>query len=384
MGQAVAMSGQWMQTVAQGLLVLMLTGSGTALGVVTALQTLPVLLLGAWGGVFVDRYSKRHILYITQAAQLVTGIVIGVLILTDDITLWMVYVAALANGVIKVFDNPTRQTFVREMVGNDYLTNAVSLNSMTINLARVAGPALAGVLVATVGIGHCFVIGGLTYLAVIYMLMRMRVEELRPAATVKRARGQMVAGWNYVRKDPVVGNILLMMAIIGTFTYEFSVVLPLLAEFTFENGASGYAALTSAMGVGAVFGGIYTAGRKRSTGSMPVLSAALFGISVALVAVAPTFTFALIGIVIVGFFSINFTSLANVTIQLASRSDMQGRVMSFWSIAFLGTTPIGGPIMGFVGEHAGARVALLIGGIAALVAAGIGLMTTRARNPSTE
>lgn len=374
-GQAVSMTGQWMQSVAQGLLVLMLTGSGTALGVVTALQTLPVLFLGAWGGVIVDRYPKRAILYITQAAQLITGVAIGVLILTDDIRLWMVLVAALANGVIKVFDNPTRQTFVREMVGTEYLTNAVSLNSMTMNLARVVGPALAGLLIAGTGIGLCFVLGGLSYIAVIFMLARMRSEELRPAPVLKRAKGQMAAGWNYVRTEPVVRNVLIMMAIIGTFTYEFSVVLPLLAEFTFKNGASGFAALTSAMGVGAVAGGIYTAGRRRSTSKMLVISAALFGGSVILAAVSPTFTAALVAMVVVGFFSINFTSLGNVTIQLASRPDMQGRVMSFWSIAFLGTTPIGGPIMGFIGEHAGARVALLIGGIAAIAAAGVGLMS---------
>lgn len=378
-GQAVSMTGQWMQSVAQGLLVLMLTGSGTALGVVTALQTLPVLFLGAWGGVIVDRYPKRAILYITQAAQLVTGVAIGVLILTDDIRLWMVLLAALANGVIKVFDNPTRQTFVREMVGTEYLTNAVSLNSMTINLARVVGPALAGLLIASTGIGLCFVLGGLSYIAVIYMLAKMRAEELRPAPVLKRAKGQMAAGWNYVRTEPVVRNVLIMMAIIGTFTYEFSVVLPLLAEFTFKNGASGFAALTSAMGVGAVAGGIYTAGRRRSTSKMLVISAALFGGSVILAAISPTFTVALLAMVVVGFFSINFTSLGNVTIQLASRPDMQGRVMSFWSIAFLGTTPIGGPIMGFIGEHAGARTALLIGGLAAIAAAGVGLMSANKR-----
>jgi MFS family permease len=374
-GQAISMSGSWMQTVAQGLLVLMLTGSGTALGLVTALQTIPVLVLGAWGGVIVDRYPKRTILYVTQSVSSVIGLSIGILVIAEQIQLWMVFAAAFANGCVKVLDNPTRQTFVREMVGTDHLTNAVSLNSMTINLARVVGPALAGVLVATVGIGMCFIIDGLSYFAVIVMLMRMRGNELHPARMVTRTKGQMAAGWNYVRTEPVVRNVLVMMAIIGTFTYEFSVVLPLLAEFTFESGASGYAALTSAMGVGAVLGGLYTAGRRRTKSGALVVSAALFGGSVMLVAIAPTFNLALLGMVIVGFFSINFTSLGNVTIQLASRPDMQGRVMSFWSIAFLGTTPIGGPIVGSIGEHAGARVALLVGGLAALVAAGVGLWT---------
>lgn len=373
-GQGIAMSGAWMISVAQGLLVLMLTGSGTDLGIVTALQTLPVLFLGAWGGVFVDRYSKRMILYVTQSATGIVSLWLGIMILVGSIELWMVYLAAILNGLIKVLDNPTRQTFVREMVGTDYLTNAVSLNSMTINLARVAGPALAGVLVATLGIGMCFVIGGLSYIAVIITLVRMRTDELQPAKVIKRAKGQMAEGWQYVRNEPVVRTVLLMMTIIGTFTYEFAVVLPLLAEFTFNNGASGYAALTASMGVGAVIGGLYTAGRRKSTPRMLVISAALFGGSVFLVAFAPTFNTAVIAMVVVGFFSINFTSLGNVTIQLASRQDMQGRVMSFWSIAFLGTTPIGGPLMGAVGEHAGARTALFIGGLAALVAAGVGLM----------
>lgn len=381
-GQGIAMSGAWMISVAQGLLVLMLTGSGTDLGIVTALQTLPVLFLGAWGGVFVDRYSKRMILYVTQSATGIVSLWLGIMILVGSIELWMVYLAAILNGLIKVLDNPTRQTFVREMVGTDYLTNAVSLNSMTINLARVAGPALAGVLVATLGIGMCFVIGGLSYIAVIITLVRMRTDELQPAKVIKRAKGQMAEGWQYVRNEPVVRTVLLMMTIIGTFTYEFAVVLPLLAEFTFNNGASGYAALTASMGVGAVIGGLYTAGRRKSTPRMLVISAALFGGSVFLVAFAPTFNTAVIAMVVVGFFSINFTSLGNVTIQLASRQDMQGRVMSFWSIAFLGTTPIGGPLMGAVGEHAGARTALFIGGLAALVAAGVGLLAvnrTRAR-----
>lgn len=383
-GQSFSMTGMWMQSVAQGILVLILTGSGTALGIVTALQTIPVLVLGAWGGVMIDRYPKRSILYVSQAASCLLGLSLGLLIVTDSIELWMVYISAFINGLIKVVDNPARQTFVREIVGTDHLTNAVSLNSMTINLARVAGPAIAGILIAGVGIGTCFVIGGLTHIAVIITLTMMRASELQPAKMVTRARGQMAAGWNYVREEPIIRNVLIMMVIIGTFTYEFAVVLPLLAEFTFRNGASGFAALTSAMGVGAVLGGLYTAGKRRSSARALVKSAALFGGSVMLVACAPTFSLAIAGMVIVGFFSINFTSLGNVTIQLASRPDMQGRVMSFWSIAFLGTTPIGGPLMGAVGEHAGARVALLIGGVAALVAAGVGVLTARQQDRSSE
>lgn len=377
LGQAVSLSGTWMQSVAQGLLVLEITGSGTALGLVTALQTIPVLLFGAWGGVFADRLSKRSILYVTQTVSGLSSLIMGTLIISGVVELWMIYALAVLAGCVKVFDNPTRQVFVREMVGNDLLTNAVSLNSTEMNLARVIGPTIAGVLVATVGLGACFILDGLSYGAVITMLARMRAEELLPSARLARGKGQLVAGMRYVWSEPVLRNILLMMAIIGTFTYEFSVVLPLLSEFTFRTGASGYAALTAAMGLGAVIGGLYTAGRKRSSLRMLVISATLFGASVLLTAVAPSLQIAFLTLVIVGFFSINFTSLANVTLQMQSAPDMQGRVMSFWTIAFLGTTPIGGPLIGGVGEHAGARWALVIGGVAALTAAGIGLMSAR-------
>jgi MFS family permease len=376
-GQAVSMSGTWMQTVAQGLLVLELTGSGTALGIVTALQTLPVLFLGAWGGLLADRLPKRSILYVTQWTSSIVSLVLGALILAGHVELWMVYVFAVINGVIKVFDNPTRQTFVREMVGNERLTNAVALNSTEMNLARVIGPSIAGVVAATLGLGVCFLVNGVSYFFVIAMLMRMRAEELHPAPVLQRARGQLVAGLKYAWSTPVLRNTLLMMAIIGTFTYEFSVTMPLFAEFTLDSGASGYAALTSAMGVGAVVGGLYTASRRRTTPGMLVMAAAMFGVSVLLVSIAPSMVLAFAAMVVVGFFSITFTSLGNVTLQMASDPAMQGRVMSLWSIAFLGTTPIGGPIMGAIGEHMGARWSLLLGGLAALVAAGIGLQSIR-------
>lgn len=376
-GQAISLSGSWMQRVAQGLLVLELTGSGTALGLVTALQALPVLLFGAWGGVFADRLPKRSILYATQSVSGISSLLMGGLIITGTVDLWMVYALGVLFGFVKVFDNPTRQTFVREMVGNDRLTNAISLNSTEMNLARVIGPTIAGVLVATVGLGACFIVDGLSYVVVIVMLSRMRAEELSPAVRLVRAKGQLVEGLRYAWSEPVLRNTLLMMAIIGTFTFEFSVVLPLFSEFTFQTGASGYAALTAAMGLGAVIGGLYTAGRRKGTPRMLVTAAALFGASVLLASIAPTIHWAVAAFVIVGFFSIAFTSLGNSTLQLESAPEMQGRVMSLWSVAFLGTTPIGGPLMGAVGEHAGARWALFVGGLAALIASGLGLMATR-------
>jgi MFS family permease len=371
-GQGVSLCGTWMQTIAQGLLVLRLTGSGTALGLVTALQTVPVLLLGPWGGVIADRFPKRRILYATQAAACLLGVTMGILVIGDWIRLWMVYVTGALLGLIRVFDNPTRQTFVREMVGKEQLANAVSLNSTEMNLARAIGPTVAGVLIATAGIGLCFLLDGLSYLVVLLSLARMRAGELHPSTPIPAAKGQLVAGFRYVRSSPVLLNVLLMMAIIGTLTYEFSVSLPLLAEFTFERGESGYAALTAAMGIGAVAGGLYTAGKRRTSSYALAVSALLFGTSVLLVAAAPTLALAVVAMLIVGFFSINFTSLGNVTLQMNSSPDMQGRVMALWTVAFLGTTPIGGPAVGWIGEHIGARWALVVGGIAALLAAALG------------
>ena len=382
-GQAVSMSGTWMQTVTQGLLVLQLTGSGTALGVVTALQTLPVLLFGAWGGLIADRYPKRAILYAVQIISGLASLLMGTLVVAGRIELWMVYAIAVVLGAIKVFDNPTRQTFVREMVGNDLLRNAVSLNSTEMNLTRVIGPTIAGVFVATLGIGACFIANGISFLAPIITLTLMRRNELHPAKRVARARGQLVEGLRYVAETPTLRNTLLMMAIIGTFTYEFSVILPLFAEFTLHRAATSYAVLTAAMGVGAVVGALYTASRTARDPKAMVVSAFLFGVSMLMIAASPTLPVAFMAMVVVGFFSITFTSLGNVTLQLNSLPTMQGRVMSLWSIAFLGTTPIGGPIIGAIGEHAGPRWGLLVGAIAAMIAAGIGLLAYRERQPRT-
>ena len=371
-GQGISMSGTWMQGVAQGLLVLDLTGSGTALGFVMALQNLPILLFGAFGGVIADRFPKMRLLYLTLVASAAISILTGLLVLTGAIELWMVYALGVASGLVKVVENPTRQTFVREMVGTDNLRNAVSLNSTQINLARVIGPSLAGVLVATVGLSWCFLVNGFSYAAVIYTMTRMRRSEMRIGERAAPARGQLLEGFRYVRSSRPIRTVLVMMAIIGLFTYEFSVVLPLLSEFTFDAGATGYATLTAAMGAGAVVGGLVSANRRDNSARSLVVAAGIFGLAVLGTAAAPTLRTAALGMVLVGFTSIQFTALGNVTLQTTSAPQMQGRVMALWTVGFLGTTPIGGPLMGFVGQEAGARVALGIGGVAAIVAAGIG------------
>jgi MFS family permease len=371
-GQGISISGTWMQSVAQGLLVLELTGSGTQLGLVTALRSIPVLAFGAMGGVIADRYPKRKILYASQSVAGLLGLTLGILVATGEVRMWMVGILAVMLGFVSVVDNPTRQSLILELVGPDQIRNAVSLNSTEVNLARVIGPTLAGILVSAVGLSACFIVDGLSYFAVIIMLMRMREEEMFLGQTVARARGQLREGFAYAWANLPVRKTLIMMAIIGTFTYEFNVILPIFAEFTFESGPSAYAAMTAAMGLGAVVGGLSVAGRVRTSQWSIVISAALFGCSVLATALAPTLYVAIASLLVVGYFSISFTTMGNSTIQLATDQKMRGRVMALWTVSFLGTTPIGGPIIGAIGEHIGARWGLLVGGVAALVAAAYG------------
>ncbi len=283
-GQGISISGTWMQAVAQGLLVLELTGSGTQLGLVTALRSIPVLAFGAMGGVIADRYPKRKILYASQTMAGLLGLTLGILVATGEVQMWMVDILAVLLGFVSVVDNPTRQSLILELVGPDQIRNAVSLNSTEVNLARVIGPTLAGILVSTVGLAACFIVDGLSYFAVIVMLMRMREDEMFLGQTVSRARGQLREGFAYAWANLPVRKTLIMMAIIGTFTYEFNVILPIFAEFTFDSGPSAYAAMTAAMGLGAVVGGLSVAGRVRTSQWSIVISAALFGCSVLLTA----------------------------------------------------------------------------------------------------
>ena len=383
-GQVVSLSGTWMQSVAQAWLVLRLTGSGTALGLVIALQFLPVLLFGPFGGVIADRFPKRRLLVGTQAVAMTQALVLGVLELTGAIELWMVFAMAAVFGMVTAVDNPARQTFVLEMVGKDNLTNAITLNSVVVNAARVVGPALAGVLIAVVGIGICFILNAASYVAVIIALLLMRTSELSPAPTQERAKGQLRAGLSYVRATPELLVPLVMMAIIGTLSYEFQVILPLVAERTFEGGAGTYGTLTSAMGVGAVIGGLATAGRSGAPSDAGLVrAAAMFGAVILLAAVAPFLWLEVLVLVLVGAASINVLATGNTTLQLRSAPEMRGRVMALWAVAFLGTTPVGGPIIGFIGEHAGPRVGLAVGGTAALVAAGVGWWRLVRRTPGT-
>jgi MFS family permease len=368
-GQSISLVGTWMQTVAQSWLVLELTHSGTALGLVTAAQFLPVLLLASYGGLAADRVGKRRILLCTQSTLMSLALVLGLLTVTHVVRLWMVFVLAIALGVSNAFDNPARQSFAIEMVGRDLVRNAVTLNAVTVNAARAVGPAVAGLIIAATGVGICFLLNAASFVAVLVSLSLMDVEALRPAPVAPRARGQVREGLRYVARHTDILSTLLMMALIGTLAYEFQVVLPLVATDSFHGDARTYGFLTSAMGAGAIAGGLVVA-RSSGTGVRHVTGAALgFGMAIALAAVAPSLPLELGALLLVGAGSAAFISIGNATLQLASEPSMRGRVMALWAIAFLGSTPVGGPIVGVVGEHLGARDALGLGAASCLLAA---------------
>jgi MFS family permease len=382
-GQAISLSGTWLQTIAQTWLIYQLTGSATYVGLISAVQFLPILLLGPYGGLVADRFPKRKILYGTQTAAMSLALILAVLVLSHTVQPWMVFVVAGLLGLVNVVDNPTRQTFVLEMVGREQLTNAVTLNSIEVNLARVIGPAIAGGLIAGVGIGYCFLFNSFSYLAVLLCLVLMRGKELRTPPPVVRAKGQLRAGFRYVMATPALRTILLMMAVIGTFAYEFPVTLPIFASQTFHAGAGGFSLLMAAMGGGAVIGGIMVANRKQLTPRSIAVAACMLGASILLAAAAPHIIVAALCMVVVGVCSIRFTAAANSTLQLSTAPEMRGRVMSLWTMAFIGSTPIGGPIIGWVSEHSSPRVGLLIGGLAALIIGLAVLLKKPFRTPSS-
>jgi len=376
-GQGISLTGTWMQTVGQAWLVLDLTGSGTALGLVIALQFLPVLLFAPFGGVLADRFSKRKLLFMTQTAAGLLALILAILVMTHTVQLWMVYVLAALLGCVSSVDNPTRQSFIFEMVGEEKLRNAVTLNSTEINFARIIGPAIAGVVIASLGIAMCFFINAVSYIAVLMCLYLMRGKDLITPEVAKRAKGQIREGFRYVLRTPVLRDLLIMMAIVGTFAYEFQISLALMAKYVFHGNASDFALLTSAMGAGSVIGGLAVAGRKTSNprGVMKIL--VLFGTAMILTSISPTLYLAIAGMIVVGICSIAATSLGNSILQLESSPQMRSRVMALWSVAFLGSTPIGGPIIGWIGEHLNPRWGLAVGGVSAILAAIFGMIAMK-------
>ncbi|WP_240649262.1 MFS transporter [Streptomyces sp. Z26] len=379
LGQAVSNTGTWMQRIAQDWLVLSLTGSATAVGVTTALQFLPMLLFGLWGGVIADRCAKRKVLLVTQSAMGLTGLVLAALTLSGHVHVTHVYVLAFALGLATVVDNPTRQTFVAELVGPDQLRNAVSLNSANFQSARLVGPAVAGVLITAVGSGWAFLLNGLSFLAPLAGLLLMRTDEMHPTERAPRTKGQLREGLSYVRTHPELLWPIVLVGFVGTFGYNFPIWLTAFTDRVFDSGAGTYGLLNTLMAVGSVTGALLAARRSSSSMRLMVGAAVLFGLLLGLAAVTPWFWLFAALMLPAGAMGLTFNVTANASVQLASDPVMRGRVMSLYMMVFVGGTPIGGPLMGWITDSYGPRAGLLAGAfISAAVAVAVGFALARA------
>lgn len=378
LGQIVSVTGTWVQYVASAWLVLRLTGSGVALGVMSALNFAPVLVLGAWAGVLADRRDKRRILIATQTAFAVLALALWGLVATHVVELWMVYALSLLQGIVTAVDTPARQSFFAEMVSAEHLTNAVSLNSAVMTGTRIVGPAIAGGLIAGVGLDACFLVNGVSYLAVIGGLLAMRPEELH-RAPAPRDGGGLRAGLRYVWETPELRTPLLVMAAIFTFSFNFQVLLPLLARQTFRGEAGTFSSLLALMGVGSLVGALAMARGARPNPVRLMRSAAALGGASVVAGVMPNLWTALVAMVALGFVGIVFMITANTTLQLTARPEMRGRVMALYSVVFLGGTPIGAPIAGWSAEVLGPRWGLALGGLVAVAVGLVGLWAVRRR-----
>ncbi|HET7481405.1 MAG TPA: MFS transporter [Actinomycetota bacterium] len=373
-GQVISWTGTWVQWVAQGWLVLQITHSGFGLGLVTALQWAPILLFGAWMGVIADRFDKRKILIFTNLSAAVFSLVLGIVTVAGIVNLWWVVVVALLLGVVTALDNPTRQTFTLEMVGRSKLTNAVSLNTATFTTARVLGPAAAGFLINGVGMGPCFLVNAVSFVPVLLALTFMNKNELRPAALAEQRRGQVREGVRYAMSKPVIKTLLIIMAIVGTIEYNFQVILPVLAKETFAGDATTLGILGAVLGVGMFVGSMTNAAFGRPARKLLLLAGTSLGIFTLLVAVSPPLWLAALMLVPLGASSMAFLATMNSTLQLTSSDEMRGRVMAIYFVLFLGSTPIGAPIVGWLSEAFSARVALGVGGVATLLAMAYGAL----------
>lgn len=376
-GQLVSQTGTWLGMVAQTLLVLHLTDSGVALGLLAAAQFGPVLLLGAWAGVVADRSDKRRLLLIVQSLAMVQSFVLAALAFTGSPPLAAIYAVAAAGGVLTAFDNPTRRSFVAEMVARDEINNAVSLNSALMTGSRVLGPALAGLLVSTVGFGWTFVVDGASYVAVLAGLVMMRTTELHPSPALERARGQVREGLRYARSVPRLWMPLVMMAVIGTLAFNFQVVVPLFVIKDLGGTDRTFTLLFSVLSLGSFAGALLVARRTGSSVRRVGMTALAFGVSMAMLAVAPSQPVAFLVGPLIGVASIAFMTSSTSLVQTESAPEMRGRVLALQAMVFLGSTPIGGPIVGWIAQHLGARYALGVGAAACLLAGAWGVLVAR-------
>jgi MFS family permease len=358
-----------MQRVAQDWLVLSLThGSGTALGITTGLQFLPLLLFGLYGGVLADRFPKRRILMITQAVMGVLALVLGILAITGTAQVWHVYALAFGLGVATVVDNPTRQTFAVEMVGPSDLSNAIALNSAIFNTARIVGPAIAGVLIAAIGTGPVFMVNAASFGAVLLGLYLMRDDELHTRARVPRAKGQLREGLRYVRERRDLVMLLIIVFFVAAFGMNFQMTTALMSREVFHSGASSFGLASTMLAVGAVFGSLLAARRKRPRMRLMLVAAAFFGVLEIISGVMPSYDLFLVMLVPTGLALLTFNTTANAVMQLSVPAWMRGRVMGLYMLVFAGSSPIGAPLLGWLAEVFGPRSGLVIGGVVSLAA----------------
>jgi len=378
--QVVSNTGTWMQRIAQDWLVLQITDSPLAVGITTALQFLPMLLLGLWGGLIADRYPKRRLLLLTQLGMGTLAALLGVLTLTGSVQVWQVYLIALALGLATVLDNPARQTFVNELVPQVLVRNAVSLNSGNFQLARMLGPAVAGVVISLVGSGWAFSVNAISYLAPIAALLAMRTSELQPQPRPARGPGQIREGLRYVRSRPQLLWPIVLVFFIGTFGYNFAIILSAYTKNVFDAGADVYGLLNTAMAAGSVVGALLAA--RRATGRLFVLFGAAggFGVLLVVLGLTPWFWPFVAVLVLAGLLSVTFNTLGNSTVQLSTEPELRGRVMSLYMLVFMGGTPIGSVLIGAVTQRWGAPAALVLSGAICLVAAvGTALIAARSK-----
>jgi MFS family permease len=368
-GQATSQTGTWMEMVAMTWLVLQLTGSGVALGLVTAAKFLPLLVLGAWAGLLADRLDRHHFMLAAQVAFAVVAGVLAILVLLDAYSVGVLYGFALVFGLITALDNPTRRALVNDLVDRDDLANAVGLNSTLMTGSRVVGPAVAGALIAGPGVAWCFVLNAASYLAVIVALLRMDRSAIQPAPRVEKAKGQLREGLAYVRRTPELLLPLLLVTVIGTLAFNYQVTLPLLADRTLNGDATTFTLLFSTLSLGSVAGALTLARRQDLTVTAILKAASGLAVTLAALALAPNATLAMVAAVGVGFTGMFVISGSNALVQLRADTAMRGRVLALFGIVFLGSTPIGGPIVGTVAEVFNPRVSILVGAVAAAGAA---------------
>jgi MFS family permease len=373
-----------MQRVAQDWLVLDLThNSGTALGITTALQFLPLLLFSLWGGMVADRHSKRAVLMVTQAAMGVLALILGVLALTHTVAIWQIYALAFALGMVTVVDNPTRQAFATEMVGRDGLANAIALNSAVFNLARIVGPAVAGLVISVLGTPAAFLVNAASYGAVLIGLRLMRPSELNVVEPLPRAKGQLREAIRYVKDRPALWMTMVLIFFVATFGMNFQVTNALMSREVFHTGAGMFGLASAVLAVGSLSGALLAARRARPTMTLLMGTAGAFSVLEVISGLMPGFWSYLIMLVPTGLAMLTFSTAANSATQLGTSADMRGRVMGLYMLVFLGGAPLGSPLVGWAAEVFGPRMSLLAGGvISGLATAVIGLMLARSKGAS--